>query len=134
MDEGHTAWLDGELAACNLADERLTKRLRKLLGQIGGAMGQSIPFACQDWANAKGAYRFLSNDRVTEADILAGHFQSTRDRAGATEGLIFMLHDTTEFTFQREASDAIGLARGVNSGRDNAGRVRSRTVCGILMH
>ncbi len=27
-------------------------------------MGQSIPFACQDWANAKGAYRFLSNDRV----------------------------------------------------------------------
>jgi hypothetical protein len=61
-------------------------------------MGQSIPFACQDCANAKGAYRFLSNDRVNEADILAGHFQSTRDRAGAAEGLIFMLHDTTEFT------------------------------------
>ena len=39
MDESYTAWLDGELAACNLADERLTKRLRKLLGQIGGAMG-----------------------------------------------------------------------------------------------
>ena len=38
MDEGHTSWLDGELAASNLADERLTKRLRKLLGQIGGAM------------------------------------------------------------------------------------------------
>jgi Transposase DNA-binding/Transposase Tn5 dimerisation domain len=134
MDEGHTDWLDGELAACNLADERLTKRLRKLLGQIGGAMGQSIPFACQDWANAKGAYRFLSNDRVNEADILAGHFQSTRDRIGAAEGLIFMLHDTTEFTFQREASDAIGITKSVNSGRDKAGRVRSHTVCGILMH
>ena len=103
MDESHTAWLDGELAGCNLADERLTKRLRKLLGQIGGAMGQSIPFACQDWANAKGAYRFLSNGRVTEADILAGHFQSTRDRAGMEEGMIFVLHDTTEFTFQRDA-------------------------------
>jgi hypothetical protein len=134
MDEGHTDWLDGEVAACNLADERLTKRLRKLLGQIGGAMGQSIPFACQDWANAKGAYRFLSNDRVTEADILAGHFQSTRDRVRAAEGLIFMLHDTTEFTFQREASDAIGVTKSVNSGRDKAGRVRSHTVCGILMH
>jgi len=56
MDDGHTAWLDGELFTCNLADERLTKRLHKLLEQIGGAMGQSIPFACQDWANAKGAY------------------------------------------------------------------------------
>jgi Transposase DNA-binding/Transposase Tn5 dimerisation domain len=134
MDEGYTAWLDGELAACNLADERLTKRLRKLLGQVGGAMGQSIPFACQDWANAKGAYRFLSNDRVNEADILAGHFQSTRDRARATEGLVFVLHDTTEFTFQREASNAIGITKSVNSGRDKAGRVRSHTVCGILMH
>jgi hypothetical protein len=134
MDEGHTAWLDGELAACKLADERLTKRLRKLLGQIGGAMGQSIPFACQDWANAKGAYRFLSNDRVNEADILAGHFQSARDRAGAAESLIFVLHDTTEFTFQREASNAIGVTSSVNSGRDKAGRVRSHTVCGILMH
>jgi hypothetical protein len=134
MDESHTAWLDGELAACNLADERLTKRLRKLLGQIGGAMGQSIPFACQDWANAKGAYRFLSNGRVTEADILAGHFQSTRDRAGMEEGMIFVLHDTTEFTFQREASAAIGVTKSVNSGRDKAGRVRSHTVCGILMH
>jgi hypothetical protein len=94
MDEGQSAWLDGELAACSLADERLTKRLRKLLGQVGGAMGQSLPFACQDWANAKAAYRFLSNDRVNEADILAGHFQSRRDRAGAAEGLIFVLHDT----------------------------------------
>ena len=97
-------------------------------------MGQSIPFACQDWANTKAAYRFLSNSRVTEADILAGHFQSTRERAGATEGLIFVLHDTTEFTFQREAVEAIGITKSVNSGRDKAGRVRSHTVCGIHMH
>jgi len=134
MDEGHTAWLDNELAGCHLADERLTKRLHKLLGQIGGAMGQSIPFACQDWANAKAAYRFLSNDRVSEAEILAGHFQSTRDRAGTTKDLIFVLHDTTEFTYQREAAEAIGVTKSVNSGRDKAGRVRSHTVCGILMH
>jgi hypothetical protein len=97
-------------------------------------MGQSIPFACQDWANAKAAYRFLSNDRVNEADILAGHFQSRRDRAGAAEGLIFVLHDTTEFTYQREAPEAIGITKCVNSGRDKAGRVRSHTVCDILMH
>ena len=45
-----------------------------------------------------------------------------------------MLHDTTEFAFQREASQAIGITKSVNSGRDKAGRVRSHTVCGILMH
>ncbi len=97
-------------------------------------MGQSIPLVCQDWANTKAAYRFFSNDRVSEADILAGHFQSTRDRAAATDGLVLVLHDTTEFSYQRENSEAIGITKSINSGRDKAGRLRSHTVCGILMH
>jgi hypothetical protein len=48
------ALVDRELAGCSLADERLNKRLRKLLAKIGSAMGQSIPLVCQDWANTKG--------------------------------------------------------------------------------
>ena len=83
MDDLTEAWLDTELAGCALADDRLTRRLRKVLAQVGGAMGQSIPLACQDWANTKAAYRFFSNDRVSEADVLAGHFLSTRDRIAA---------------------------------------------------
>jgi len=134
MDGGPDAWFDRELAGCSLADERLNKRLRKLVAQIGSAMGQSIPLVCQDWANTKAAYRFFSNDRVSEADILAGHFQSTRDRTVATDGPVLVLHDTTEFTYQRENTDAIGITKSINSGRDKAGRVRSHTVCGILMH
>lgn len=43
-----------------------------LLKQIGGDIGQSIPMVCQDWANTKAAYRFFSNERVSEADILSG--------------------------------------------------------------
>ncbi|MGY8682679.1 IS4 family transposase [Bradyrhizobium sp. UFLA05-153] len=66
--------------------------------------------------------------------MLAGHFQSTRDRAAATEGLVLVLHDTTEFSYQREKSEAIGITKSINSGRDKAGRLRSHTVCGILMH
>jgi len=72
-------------------------------------MGQSIPLVCQDWANTKAAYRFFSNERVSEADILAGHFQSTRDRTAATDGLVLVLHDTTEFSYTRENSEAIGI-------------------------
>jgi hypothetical protein len=49
-------------AGCSFVDERLNKRLHKLVAQIGSAMGQSIPLVCQDWANTKAAYRFLSND------------------------------------------------------------------------
>jgi hypothetical protein len=134
MDGATKAWIDGELAGCSLADERLTKRLRKLVAQIGSAMGQSIPLVCQDWANAKAAYRFFSNERISEADILAGHLQSTRDRTVATDGPILVLHDTTEFSYQREKPEAIGITKAINSGRDKAGRLRSHTVCGILMH
>ncbi len=47
----------------------------------------SIPFACQDWANTKAAYRFLDNENVSESEILEGHFQSTAERFAATEGL-----------------------------------------------
>jgi Transposase DNA-binding len=93
-------WVDREIAGW------LGDRFRKLLAQIGSAMGQSIPLVCQDWANTQAAYRFLSNDRVSEADILADHFQSTRDRTAATDGLVVVLHDTTEFTYQREKSEA----------------------------
>lgn len=48
MDEEAGAWFDRELTGCSLADERLKKRLRKLVAQIGGAMGESIPLVCQD--------------------------------------------------------------------------------------
>ena len=127
-------WIDREIAGGEFRDARLGDKFRKLLAQIGSAMGQSIPLVCQDWANTKAAYRFFSNDRVSEVDILAGHFQSTRDRAVATDGLALVLHDTTEFTYQRENPEAIGITKSINSGRDKAGRLRSHTVCGILMH
>jgi hypothetical protein len=127
-------WVDREIAGCEFGDARLGNRFRKLLAQIGSAMGQSIPLVCQDWANTKAAYRFFSNGRVCEADILAGHFQSTRDRVVATDDLVLVLHDTTEFTYQRERSEAIGITKSINSGRNKAGRLRSHTVCGILMH
>ena len=72
---GETSWVDGEIAACEFADVRLGRRFRTLLEQIGDAVGESVPMACQDWANTKAAYRFFSNERVDEGDILAGHFQ-----------------------------------------------------------
>ena len=109
MDTGSEDWLDRELAgSSSFVDERLGKRLRKLVELMGNAIGSTVPLACQDWANTKAAYRFFSNDRVSEAEILAGHFHSTRDRFAATEGPILVLQDTTEFTFQREHSAPVG--------------------------
>jgi Transposase DNA-binding len=129
-----TAWLDAELAGCTFADVRLGKRLRTLLERLGGAVGASLPLACQDWAATKAAYRFFTNQRVSEKPILAGHLAATRSRLAAADSPILILHDTTEFTFQRQRSEAIGVTYSVNSGKDKAGRWRMHTVCGILMH
>jgi len=127
-------WWESELAGSTFADARLGQRLRKIVERMGGAIGASLPLACQDWASTKAAYRFFSNDRVSEDEILAGHFGSTRERAAATEGTLLVLQDTTEFTYQRERPEAIGITYSVNSGKDKAGRMRTHTVCGLLMH
>jgi hypothetical protein len=129
-----TAWFERELAAGKLADARLDARLRTLLEQIGDAVGESVPMACQDWANTKAAYRFFSNDRVNEADILAGHFQATKERFAATQGPILVLHDTTEFSFQRENPEKIGMITITHGRKGKDRRPKPRTVCGILMH
>jgi hypothetical protein len=105
-----------------------------LLEQMGDAVGESVPMACQDWANAKAAYRFFSNERVNEADILSGHFGATRERFSTGTGLVLVLHDTTQFTFQRERMQPIGITHKASNRRGERGRRRNLTICGILMH
>lgn len=84
------------------------------MNDLWSGIGRPIPFACQDWASTKAAYRFLSNEKVSEADILSCHFQSTESRADqnmatATSGKILALHDTTEFAYKREPFDLVGV-------------------------
>src|SRR5215510_9947980 len=129
-----TSWIDQELAGCKFADARLEKRFKRFVEQLAEGIGETIPMACQDWANTKAAYRFLSNERVSEHDILAGHFNSTRDRFRATNGLALVLHDTTEFVFKRDKPELIGRTTVTAGGKDKAGRRTPVTVCGILMH
>lgn len=127
-------WADRETAGNTFKDARLGRRFKTLLTRIGGALGESIPLVCQDWANTKAAYRFFSNCRVSEDEILGGHFRSASARFAATEGFILVLQDTTEFTYQREHPELIGITKSINSGKDKAGRLRKHAVCGILMH
>src|SRR5450631_2565418 len=128
------AWVDREAADSDFKDERLGKRFRSLLAQLSSSPGDSIPLVCQDWANTKAAYPFFDNDRVSEVEILGGHFQATRDRAAATDGPILVMHDTTEFSFKREDIDAIGKTRINIAGAYRDGMPRYITACGILMH
>lgn len=127
------AWLEREVAGCAFQDVRHGKRFRTLLGQLSERIGGSIPFACQDWASTKAAYRFLSNGRVSEEKILAGHLACTRERFLTSAGApVLVLHDTTEFIYRREEPGAIGIVGKQQTRYDS--RPRYHTTCGVLMH
>lgn len=130
----NASWVAGEVAGCEFRDARLGKRLGSLLHRLGGSIGGTIPFACQDWANTKAAYRFLSNDDVDEQGILAGHFQATRDRVQASCGPLLILQDTTEFSYKRDKPELIGFRGKTPGRRDATGRPKLYTTSGILMH
>jgi hypothetical protein len=133
-DADGTSWIDTELAGCALGDKRLCERLRRLLHQLEGAIGAPLPLACQDWANTKAAYRFLSSERFGEDAILAGHFRATASRFAATDGPILVVQDTAGFTYRWASPETIGAIGRAPTGRDRNGHLRLHTQCGLLMH
>ncbi len=125
---------DEEISETAAHPEALGVFCQAPITRLGEAVGESIPPACEDWANTKAVYRFFSNERVSECEILAGHFQSTRKRAAIADGPIFVMHDTTEFSFQRDDHKPVGITRTVNHGPYRERRPYVHTLCGILMH
>ncbi len=127
-------WIDQELASWHFQDERHGRRLRKLAEQFAENVGGNIPWANQDWANTKAVYRFFSNPRISESQILGGHFQATGERMRACDSLILMLHDTTEFAFRRHDVAPVGILNKSYMRKNKKGRPLHYAVCGILMH
>lgn len=62
-------WIDKELREYEFHNVRHGRRLRRLMEQFSAKIGGSTPWACQDWANTKAAYRFFANNRISEANI-----------------------------------------------------------------
>lgn len=129
-----TSWIDNEFEASKFADKRLGTRLCKIVKQLFEKIGNTIPMACQDWASTKAAYRFFSNPRLSEEEILAGHFQSTRARVAEVDGTVLVLHDTTEITYKRSGPAAIGYTRKCSNRKGLFDQDVKRAMCGVLMH
>lgn len=128
------SWIDEELAGCVFVDPRLGKRLVSLVSKLSDKIGSTIPMACQDWCNTKAAYRFLSNPRLSELEIMHGHFLSTQSRFAATAGPTLVLHDTTEMTFKSSRPHDIGYTRKCPRKGGLFDQRKNLAVCGVLMH
>lgn len=129
------SWIESEILGSEFKDQRLTARFRQIMSKLASSSGQTIPQICEDWAATKAMYRFLSNDRVDESEILSGHFSSTFSRIEATESPVLILHDTCEFTYKRENAEELGFTRKIAvPKRYREGRKLEHQVCGLLMH
>lgn len=93
-------WVEKELAATQMKDQRLKTRLGRVLSALASAPERSVPTACQDWSEVLGAYRFFNNERVTFDAILSGHKVATLDRV-AKEQVVLVSQGTTFLNFER---------------------------------
>ena len=91
-------WVRTEFESIDFGDKRLNKRGMKILQKLYGQPQSSIPQAMGTWREAKAAYRFISNPKVTPAKILKPHQQSTLSRI-QEHPVVLAVQDTTELNY-----------------------------------
>lgn len=102
------AWAENELAAASFGDVRRKRRAVKVLSALGNQPSLSIPAACGGWAETMGAYRLLSNNKVTAKEILKAHCAATMERIKSHK-VVLLVQDTTELDYSERQEKMSGL-------------------------
>jgi hypothetical protein len=119
----HKMWAHRELASFNVGDRRLKRRIIQMSEDFAAAPQANIPQASGNWPRTKAAYRFFSNENVSETDILAAHRHATIERMRG-ERLVLVPQDTTFLNFTTHPHTA---------GLGPIGNNRDKTI-GLLAH
>lgn len=91
-------WVEQEMSYLKLGENRLEKRLKKIISDFSQNPTASIPEFCGDWAATKATYAFLKNPSGDSDRIVSAQCRATRDRLKG-HPLILILQDTTSFDF-----------------------------------
>jgi len=103
-----SGWAEHELGGVNLGDQRLNRRLVTIASRFMEKPLASIPQATGGWPEAKGAYRFMDNEKVDPDAILEPHRLRTIERAAEHE-LVLAVGDTTMLDYTRHpATEGLG--------------------------
>ena len=105
------SWAARETQTANLGDQRLNKRMTKLLDRALSQPTARIPVACRGWQETLAAYRFFDNPKVNAESVLSPHRAAMRERM-AQHPVVLCVQDTTEFDY----SGQFGCARWVHLG------------------
>jgi hypothetical protein len=100
-------WVAEEMAEADLGDERLNRRLKRILSDLAQHPTASIPAACNGYAETAAAYCFFDNDKADFQGVLRPHVASTRARVAA-QPIALMVPDTTEIDVTRPEQQVTG--------------------------
>jgi len=86
----------------NLGDKRLNKRYEKIVEASLKQPSQSIPSIFQNWHQAKAAYRFFDNPKVTEKKLINHQYKQTISHIKNVEKEedILVIQDTTHLNYE----------------------------------
>ncbi|MEY4575878.1 MAG: hypothetical protein RL701_581 [Pseudomonadota bacterium] len=97
----------GEFSGVILPDKRLINRMLRFAAAAQKAPAASFPKMLEDVASLEGAYRLLSNKRVSFEALHAPHQARTIERAEAVSSVV-VLHDTSDIQTPYARAEDIG--------------------------
>ena len=95
-----TSWVEGESAKIDFTDIRLVKRYKNILESMIKKAQSNICSTFNSWSDIKACYRFISNPKVTEENILASHKAQTLQRIKDSEQVL-LIQDTPYFDYNK---------------------------------
>ncbi|MGF6836882.1 hypothetical protein QF001_000749 [Paraburkholderia youngii] len=101
------AWVDEEFETLDLGDPRRDRREKELLKRFAARPTESIPGACEGWAETIAAYRFLGNEHIDWRDMMQPHWERTAARTGELP-VVLCVADTTELNFNGQDIEGAG--------------------------
>lgn len=117
-----TVCLSNEVSGAQFGDQRLTKRLGKIVQELGAKPTMSVPAAAKGRAEMEAAYRFFDNPKVSPEKILQPHLEATRKRILQSD-VALLVQDTTELDLTRPQQQVEG-----------AGPIECETRRGAFFH
>jgi hypothetical protein len=120
MSEERLAWIQvplrQEYDGVKLGDPRRGRRLGRIVDAAEENPGVGFPQMFDSDSQAEGLYRFVNNDHVDSAKVLAGHVNASLARAHQ-ERICLVVHDTTELDYSGEVPrKGLGRLGGSDSG------------------
>lgn len=106
------AWAELEFGAAELGDERRTRRLVKLAGDVAHRPGGTVTATVEGSAEREGAFRFLENRAVDAAAMAAASHRATLRRAGRARWIYVPVDQSTVSVMDHQCAKGLGKSTG----------------------